>query len=74
MICLRDLAIAQLSLDEVQFHIGERQHDSLELEIELNAKGTLDHLRALAAALADFNLQPQPLSKFERGLRLLPPP
>ena len=73
LICLRDLVVAELSLDEVEFEVGERQVKSLELEIELKGEGTLDDLRALNLALADYDLTPQPKSKFERGLAFLDP-
>ncbi|HLB46489.1 MAG TPA: CYTH domain-containing protein [Anaerolineales bacterium] len=71
LICLRDLRIAELSLDEVVFEIGERRTKSLELEIELAETGTLNDLRAMDDALAEYGLQPEPRSKFERGLALL---
>ncbi len=70
LICLRDLRIAELSLDEVVFEIGERRTKSLELEIELVETGTLDDLHALGEALAQYGLQPEPRSKFERGVAL----
>jgi inorganic triphosphatase YgiF len=71
LICLRDLVVAEWSLDEVSFVADARKKESLELEIELKEQGTLADLRVLNASLTDFDLQPEPLSKFERGLRLL---
>jgi inorganic triphosphatase YgiF len=63
--------VAEWSLDEVSFVADARKKESLELEIELKEQGTLADLRVLNASLTDFDLQPEPLSKFERGLRLL---
>lgn len=73
LICLRDLTVAELSLDEVEYEIGGKRVKSLELEIELKEDGTLDDLRALGDALAGFGLRPESKSKFERGLALLNP-
>lgn len=71
---LADRRVAELSLDEVQYCAGDKRVESLELEIELKQTGTLDDLHALMDALSEYDLQPEPRSKFERGLALLPPP
>jgi inorganic triphosphatase YgiF len=65
---------AELSLDRVTFHAGEKRADSMELEIELKEAGALDDLHALIGALSEYGLQPEPRSKFERALALWPPP
>lgn len=62
---------AELSLDEVSSGAGSGRAPTWELEIELQAQGTLDDLRALREALAEYELQPEPLSKFEREFALL---
>ena len=71
LICLRDHTVAELSLDEVEFQIGEKRINALELEIELKESGTLADLHTLTAALAPYRLHPEPRSKFERGLASL---
>ncbi len=63
--------VGEFSLDKVDFKIGTDHTPSWELEIELKEKGTVDDLKALNAALASYNLRPEPKSKFERGLALL---
>jgi inorganic triphosphatase YgiF len=64
---LKQVHIAELSLDQVAIETGPDQDLSWELEIELKGQGTLDNLSALKDGLAEFNLQPEPRSKFERA-------
>ncbi len=65
-------AVATLSLDEVEAQIGAQRLAYFELEAELLPDGTLEDLQALSAELqTDWELQPEPHSKFERGLALL---
>lgn len=62
--------IAEFSLDTVEQGHGGATHRYMELEIELLADGAEEDLAALAAFLQESHrLQPQLLSKFERGLR-----
>ncbi len=69
-----DRLAAELSLDQVQFCDGQEVKASwLELEAELPPDGDSQDLDRLAAALDNREgLTPQPKSKFERGLALLP--
>jgi inorganic triphosphatase YgiF len=67
---LKNERVAEFSLDEVTFKSGGEQTPTWELEIELKGQGTLDDLRALKEGLAEYNLQPEAKSKFERGLAL----
>jgi CHAD domain-containing protein/adenylate cyclase class IV len=64
-------AVAELSLDTVEMHIGPRTSVTHEVEIELEAAGTLDDLHAIAAALEPYKLKAQSKSKFERALAKL---
>ena len=64
--------VAEMSLDVVHFHTGTQTYDSFEVEVELLEEGTRDDLQKMAHDLENnWHLQPQPLSKFERGLELL---
>ncbi|MFQ5575639.1 MAG: CHAD domain-containing protein [Anaerolineae bacterium] len=64
--------VAELSLDEVCLTINGQVHAYCELEVERAAAGTEADLATLAACLqTEHNLQPEPLSKFERALALL---
>jgi inorganic triphosphatase YgiF len=65
---------AELSLDEVRMEAGLENVETLELEVELKEAGSLDDLLALVGALTGFGLRPEPRSKFERGMALVPPP
>jgi CHAD domain-containing protein len=69
----QERAVAELSLDRVQFCRGQRvQASALELEVELLPDGRRQDLEQLAAELdSREGLVPQPRSKFERGLALL---
>ncbi len=64
-------AAAELSLDTVEMHIGSRTSVTHEMEIELEAGGTMDDLHAIAAALEPYRLKAQSKSKFERALAKL---
>jgi len=64
-------AVGVLSLDTVESDIGGRRTLTHELEIELTATGTVDDLRAMAAALEPYMLNAQSMSKFERALARL---
>ncbi len=64
--------VAELSLDQVELTSGGEGQRFLELEVELLGEGTEDDLAPIVACLRDeWHLQPEPRSKFERGLRLL---
>jgi CHAD domain-containing protein len=70
-------AVAELSLDEVDFHPASASepdapaHKTYELEAELLPDGMVDDLLALARIFAEeYGLDPQPHSKFERALRI----
>lgn len=66
------LPVAMLSLDHVLAVAGGRRDEYWELEIELLPTGSESDLAAMVAALGrDWELTPQPRSKFERGLALL---
>jgi len=64
-------SVADLSLDVIEIEAGVRLASGYELEIELTQAGTLDDLKALGTTLAEYDLSPQPRSKFERALELL---
>ena len=70
--------VAELSLDQVWWGAADAVADEaapdLELELELTGAGQLADLAALQAGLAEFNLAPQPWSKFARGLERLTTP
>ena len=65
------LPVAMLSLDHVLVAASGRRDEYWELEIELLPTGSEGDLAAMVAALGrDWELTPQPRSKFERGLAL----
>ena len=67
-----DRLVAELSLDVVEMHIGDEAKTTFELEAELASDGTTDDLALMVADLRDnWQLQPQPRSKFEQGLAAL---
>lgn len=67
--------VAELSLDEVIVEIeGATAGRYREVEAEQTAAGTPEDLARIESALVDLGLQPEPRSKFERALVLLPPP
>ncbi len=63
-------AVAELSLDTVEMHIGSRTSVTDEMEIELEAGGTMDDLHAIAAALEPYRLKAQSKSA-EAGRKIL---
>jgi inorganic triphosphatase YgiF len=64
--------IAELSLDHVRFRAGQRKHAFYELEIELKKTGRENQLQEIAKWLdREYNLSPQPESKFARGLQFV---
>jgi inorganic triphosphatase YgiF len=66
------LRVAELSLDDVRMTAGNREQVYLEMEVELKPHGTEDDLSAIVACLRDeWQLKPEPLSKFERALAFL---
>jgi inorganic triphosphatase YgiF len=75
MVMQGERAVAELSLDQVLFGVGERQQAVLELEIELKEQGDESDLAALASCLhTEWGLPPEPRSKFERALSFLEGP
>ncbi len=67
-----DRRVAELSLDVVRMRVGDGTETTFEVEVELLPAGTLDDLALMVADLEDnWRLQPQPRSKFERGLAAL---
>ena len=68
-VCQNERLVAELSLDEVHLAAGSGEQILLEVEIELQPQGTEDDLAAIVTCLRDeWGLEPEPLSKFERGL------
>ncbi|MBN2007404.1 MAG: CHAD domain-containing protein [Anaerolineae bacterium] len=67
-----DKIVAELSLDTVrQIHSGHTQ-DYIELEIELKPDGSEENLQTLSNCLQKaYDLIPQTISKFERGLAFI---
>jgi CHAD domain-containing protein len=63
-------AIAQVSLDEVEWLVGETRGTGWEFEIELSEDVDLSDLNRLL--VDEWGLRPETSSKFERGLRLAP--
>ena len=63
--------IAEWSLDQGEIAVGDHTAPLRELEVELVESGTPHDLRVLASAIGHVpGVTPQPMSKFERGLRL----
>jgi CHAD domain-containing protein/transposase-like protein len=70
-----DQLVAELSLDTVRLHSGVKSLPYLELEVELLPGGTEDDLAQIVASLREeWQVQPEPRSKFERALRFLGQP
>lgn len=63
------VAIAQISLDEVQWQAGEATQVGWEFEIELTEDADLSELNI--HLVEDWGLRPETSSKFERGLRMV---
>ena len=70
---LRDESvIAEWSVDDVRVRVGNQRLKFVELEIELQPRGTAEDLANLAARVqAEWNLAPEVKSKFERALALV---
>src|SRR4051812_7746796 len=67
-------AVAEMSVDEVKIPTQGEPVNDYELEVEMLPGGLDADLRILTRILAeDFNLIPQPLSKFERALQIASP-
>jgi CHAD domain-containing protein len=67
-----ELLVAQLSLDNVRLVANRRKKSYFELEVELAPQGTGSDMAAIVAFLHDeWNLEPEPRSKFQRALALL---
>jgi inorganic triphosphatase YgiF len=72
LVTLGERRVAELSLDDVHVMAGNREQVYLEMEVELRPQGTEDDLSAIVACLRDeWQLKPEPLSKFERALAFL---
>ncbi len=66
-----DRTIAELSLDLVELAINGREQTYFEIEVEILNNGTKEDLAKMEAYLKDeWDLRPEPRSKFERGLAL----
>ncbi len=64
--------VAEISLDDVQIHAGDRNEPFAELEIELLSSGSEADIDALEAALRQYiPLAPESRTKLQRGLELL---
>ena len=67
-----ELLVAQLSLDNVRVAAGKRRKSHFELEVELSPQGTTSDMGSIVTFLQDeWNLVPEPCSKFERALAFL---
>lgn len=67
-----ELLVAQLSLDNVRVVVGKRRKSHFELEVELAPQGTASDMGAIVTFLQDeWDLAPEPCSKFERALAFL---
>jgi inorganic triphosphatase YgiF len=67
-----DRDVAEMSLDQVKVLAEGREHEYLELEIELRPAGTREELLSMTAALEkELSLLPSARSKFEEGIILL---
>jgi inorganic triphosphatase YgiF len=66
-----DRVVAEMSVDRVELSINGREQGYFEVEFELKMAGTEDDLAAIAAYLQnEWNLEPEPRSKFARALAL----
>ncbi len=67
-----ELLVAQLSLDNVRIVAKGKRKSHFELEVELAPQGTGSDMGEIVAYLQDeWNLVPEPSSKFERALAFL---
>ncbi len=70
-----DRVVAEMSVDKVELSINGREQQYLEGEVELKDTGTEDDLAVLAASLQnEWQLTPEPRSKFSRALALADQP
>jgi inorganic triphosphatase YgiF len=66
-----DRVVAEMSVDKVELSIGGREQSYFEVEFELKAAGTEEDLARIAACLSnEWDLKPEPRSKFARALDL----
>jgi inorganic triphosphatase YgiF len=66
--------IAELSLDDVRVVAGGQEQTYLELEVELRPETDETVLGSIAACLrGEWNLPPEPRSKFERAMSMMIP-
>lgn len=67
-----ELLVAQLSLDNFRIIPGQKKRSHYELEVELAPQGTTNDMASIITYLQDeWNLPPEPRSKFERALAFL---
>jgi len=67
-----ELLVAQFSLDNVRFVADDRRRSRFELEVELAPQGTASDMGAIVTYLQDeWDLVPEPRSKFERALEFI---
>jgi len=72
MLSQAEKPVAEIRLDRVSMISNKREQAYLDLEVELFPGVPEANLRAIIKLLQEaWNLQPEPLSKFERGLELL---
>jgi triphosphatase len=66
-----DRMVAEMSVDKVELSIGGREQSYFEVEFELKGAGTEEDLAQIADRLSnEWNLRPEPRSKFARALDL----
>ena len=66
-----DRVVAEMSVDKVELSINGREQGYFEVEFELKVAGTEDDLAVIAACLqSQWELKPEPRSKFARALAL----
>ena len=71
-VCQGERKVAECSVDEVVLPAAPEEAHTYELEVELLPDGLLPDLRILSQILTEeYSLVPQPLSKFERAMRLI---
>ncbi len=72
MVSQGERLVAELSLDDVHLTAGDTEQAYSELEVELAPQGTEDDLAVIVTCLQDeWDLEPEPRSKFERALDFL---
>ena len=66
-----DREVAEMSVDKVELSINGREQSYFEVEFELKGAGTEDDLAVIAACLQnEWDLKPEPRSKFSRAMAL----